>query len=83
MTWFQVPSSTLTKKYSLAGLQLHTFVCWGLAKGRESKRGVRIWTAHCQLHQGGQNCPRGDHNQLTQKGIRETQIIEFDRGHML
>lgn len=51
------------------GLQLHSFVCWGLVEGRASSRGVRVWTAHRQLHQGWQNCPCGDHNQLTQEGM--------------
>lgn len=56
-------------------LQLHPFVSWRLAEGRASSRGVRVRTAHCQLHQGGQDCPCGDHHQLTQEGMNKIQAV--------
>lgn len=57
--------------FAMSEIQFYTFVCWRFAERRTSQRGLRVWRAHRHVHQRGENCPCGNHNQFTQKGTQQ------------
>lgn len=61
-------SADIVILFVMSEIQFYTFVCWRFAERRTSQRGLRVWRAHRLIHQRGENCPRGNHNQSTQKG---------------